>query len=93
MDDQCAMHSDSLYRNRLRALLGVDQLVGAVADKLLAHDLLDSTYFLYSSDHGFHLGEMSMPASVTRLSDNSVTPNPPPLRICSLVRMGWFAPL
>lgn len=61
MDDQCAQHSDSLYRNRLRSLLGVDQLVGAVADKLLAHDLLDSTYFLYTSDHGFHLGEMSMP--------------------------------
>ena len=46
LDDQCVQHSDSLYRNRLRALLGVDELVGAVADTLLAHNLLDSTYIL-----------------------------------------------
>jgi N-acetylglucosamine-6-sulfatase len=36
-------------------------LVGEVADKLMEHNLLDSTYILYTSDHGFHLGEMSMP--------------------------------
>jgi hypothetical protein len=31
------------YRNRLRALLGVDELVGAIADTLLEADRLDST--------------------------------------------------
>ena len=57
----CASASDELYRNRLRALLGVDQLVGEVADLLMKHNQLDSTYILYTSDHGFHLGEFRMP--------------------------------
>ena len=61
MTDLCINASDELYRNRLRALLGVDELVGAIADVLLDADRLKSTYFVYSSDHGFHLGEMRMP--------------------------------
>ena len=61
MTDLCTGYSDSLYRNRLQSLIGVDVLVEAVADKLLTAGLLDSTYFLYTSDHGFHLGEMRVP--------------------------------
>ena len=61
MTQLCAGYSDSLYRNRLRSLLGVDALVAAIADTLLAAGRLDSTYMMYSADHGFHLGEMSMP--------------------------------
>jgi len=61
LSDLCATHSDQLYRNRLQALLGVDALVGAVADTLQDAGRLDSTYFIYTSDHGFHLGEMRMP--------------------------------
>ena len=36
--------SDDLYRNRLRSLLGVDSLVGEVADLITSHGKLDSTY-------------------------------------------------
>eukprot|EP00038_Savillea_parva_P026063 m.51112 g.51112 ORF g.51112 m.51112 type:complete len:719 (+) comp7286_c0_seq1:47-2203(+) len=61
LSELCAGHSDQLYRNRLQALLGVDALVGAVADTIQSLGRLDSTYFLYTSDHGFHLGEMRMP--------------------------------
>lgn len=50
MTDLCASHSDQLYRNRLQALLGVDALVGAVADTLLEAGRLDSTYILYTSE-------------------------------------------
>ena len=57
----CARSSDELYRNRLRALIGVDRLVGAVAALLQQHDALDETYLIYTSDHGFHLGEFRMP--------------------------------
>ena len=48
----CVRSSDELYRDRLRALLGVDRLVGAVAALLQQHDALDQTYLIYTSDHG-----------------------------------------
>jgi N-acetylglucosamine-6-sulfatase len=46
-----------LYRNRLRALLGVDDLVSQLVDSLQSIGKLDDTYIFYTSDHGFHLGE------------------------------------
>ena len=61
LTELCASASDELFRNRLRALLGVDRLVGQVADLLMAHDALNDTYLLYTADHGFHLGEFRMP--------------------------------
>lgn len=61
LTEKCAFSSDSLYQNRLRALLGVDDLVKAIADTLVDMGEFDNTYFLYSSDHGFHLGEFCAP--------------------------------
>jgi N-acetylglucosamine-6-sulfatase len=58
---RCISASDDLYRNRLRSLLGVDQMVGEVADIVMAHGQLDRTYFIFTADHGFHTGEMNMP--------------------------------
>ena len=48
---KCISASDELYRNRLRALLGVDELVGEVADLVASHGQLDNTYFMFTSDH------------------------------------------
>lgn len=50
LTEKCINASDDLYRNRLRALLGVDDLVGEVADLVQAHGQLDSTYFIYTSE-------------------------------------------
>lgn len=61
LTDLCVSYSDNLYRNRLQSLIGVDSLVEAVVDTIFQAGKLDNTYFLYTSDHGFHLGEMSMP--------------------------------
>ena len=52
MSANCIERSDSLYRNRLRALIGVDDLVGRVADLLETTGELDRTYVMYTSDHG-----------------------------------------
>jgi N-acetylglucosamine-6-sulfatase len=49
--------SRELYRNRLRALLGVDDLIGQLVDALQSMGKLDNSYIFYTSDHGFHLGE------------------------------------
>jgi N-acetylglucosamine-6-sulfatase len=48
---------DSLYRDRARSVVAVDDMVGALIDHLRATGQLDNTYFVFSSDNGFHMGE------------------------------------
>ena len=53
---------DIAFRNRSSALLDLDYLIGVVLDAALALDPgLSNTYFFFSSDNGFHLGERRMP--------------------------------
>ncbi len=47
---------DDEYRRRLRALMGVDELIESVVDTLESTGQLDNTYIFYTSDNGFHLG-------------------------------------
>ncbi|RMD40226.1 hypothetical protein DV735_g4905, partial [Chaetothyriales sp. CBS 134920] len=49
--------NDHFYRQRLRALQAVDELVEAVVEQLAAAGQLDNTYIFYSSDNGFHIGQ------------------------------------
>jgi N-acetylglucosamine-6-sulfatase len=46
-----------LYRNRLRIMEGVDEMLEAVVSELQAQGELDNTYIFFSSDNGFHLGQ------------------------------------
>lgn len=57
LNDTEVEYIDSWYRNRLRALLSVDELVGAVMKKAEDLGILDNTYFIYTSDNGFSTGE------------------------------------
>lgn len=52
---------DEIYRRRWEALLAVDELVKDVHDLLKARNFLDDTYFIYTSDNGYHIGQFSMP--------------------------------
>merc|ERR1719242_206904 len=52
---------DELWRDRLKSLLSVDDLIGALYDFLEDNNLLQNTYLYYSSDHGYHLGEFGVP--------------------------------
>eukprot|EP01084_Bolivina_argentea_P024574 45784_1 len=49
---------DQQYRDRQRSLLSVDDMIGDIF-KLLGKypEVLNNTYVLFSSDHGFHLGQ------------------------------------
>ena len=53
---------DSLYRDRIRSLQAVDRGVATLINTLKASGQLENTYFVFSSDNGFHLGEFRMPA-------------------------------
>eukprot|EP01084_Bolivina_argentea_P254514 427889_1 len=52
---------DQLYRDRLRTLLSVDDMVKGIIDTLSSLNILDNTYILFSSDHGFKFGQWRIP--------------------------------
>lgn len=52
---------DHYYRQRLRALQAVDELVAALVARLESAGVLDDTYVVFSSDNGFHVGQHRLP--------------------------------
>ncbi|XP_047106793.1 N-acetylglucosamine-6-sulfatase-like [Schistocerca piceifrons] len=52
---------DAHYRNRWETLLSVDDLIESVIMELESLGVLDNTYIIYTSDHGFHIGQFAMP--------------------------------
>lgn len=50
-------YNDHYYRQRLRALQAVDDMVDGLFSSLEESNLLDNTYIFYSSDNGFHIGQ------------------------------------
>jgi arylsulfatase A-like enzyme len=48
---------DARYRNRVRSLVAVDEMIGRVRDRLETLGLASNTIFVFSSDNGFHLGD------------------------------------
>jgi arylsulfatase A-like enzyme len=48
---------EDLYRNRLRSMLAVDEMVGRLMEVLEESDELDNTYVFFTSDNGWHAGE------------------------------------
>lgn len=53
--------ADATFRDRLRTLQAVDEMVAIMVDNLGALGLLDSTYILFTSDQGYMLGEHRIP--------------------------------
>lgn len=49
--------NDLYYRQRLRSLQAVDEMIEAIMQKLAEHDMLDHTYIIYTTDNGFHVGQ------------------------------------
>lgn len=60
-DDE-ADQIDDLFRNRSRSLLSVDDIVKFVVKSLTDYDQLDNTYLIWTSDHGYQLGQFCLPA-------------------------------
>ncbi|CAN8104300.1 unnamed protein product [Discula destructiva] len=52
---------DHYYRQRLRALQAVDELVEKLVVQLDDAGVLEDTYIIYSSDNGFHIGQHRLP--------------------------------
>lgn len=58
--ETCAEYVTTSFKNRWRSLMSVDDVIEATVKLVEAEGLADNTYFLYSSDHGFQLGEFNI---------------------------------
>lgn len=66
---------DETYRNRLRALQSVDEIVGTIFEELEKSGELDNTYVFYSADNGYHLGQhRAFPGKCTNLEEDINVP-------------------
>lgn len=51
-----------LHKDRLRSLQTVDEMVGGLVKTLRANGELGNTYIVFTSDHGYHMGQHRLPA-------------------------------
>lgn len=49
-----------VFKNRWRTLMSVDDLIADIVELCEALGVADNTYFFYSSDHGFQLGQFNI---------------------------------
>jgi arylsulfatase A-like enzyme len=60
VNDTVVAYNDEFYRDRLRALQAVDDMIESVFRKLEDKGILENTYVIYSADNGFHVGQHRM---------------------------------
>jgi arylsulfatase A-like enzyme len=51
---------DNIFRNRLRCVMSIDEMLGNIRKTLNEAGVSDRTYIFFSSDNGYHLGDYSM---------------------------------
>jgi N-acetylglucosamine-6-sulfatase len=61
LDDEEVGHIDDLMRSRWGVLMSIDDLVAGLVEALEDAGVMHNTYFLFSSDHGYHLGQFRIP--------------------------------
>ncbi len=57
LDAETIKKVDELYRQRVRSMLAVGDLVRDLVNVLQEQNILANTYIIFTSDNGFHLGE------------------------------------
>ncbi|KAI0146388.1 arylsulfatase [Xylariaceae sp. FL1272] len=62
MNDSAVNFADFVYRSRIQAVAGVDEIVEDVIKMLESKDALNNTYVIFTSDNGYHVGQHRMPA-------------------------------
>jgi N-acetylglucosamine-6-sulfatase len=70
---------DADYRKRLQALQAVDEGIESIVNTLKASGQLDNTYFFFTSDNGYHLGNH-------RQLTGKIAPYQEELRVTMIVR-------
>ena len=63
---------DEFYRNRLRALQAVDEMLENITTLLEEQGTLDNTYIFFMGDNGQHLGDYRLPAGKRQGYDTDI---------------------
>lgn len=58
-------YNDHYYRQRLRALQGVDELVDGLVTRLEKSGKINNAFIIYPSDNGFHISQHRLPPGET----------------------------
>lgn len=72
LDAADAASIDNEYSMRMRTLVSVDDIVVALHNLLVSYGEWDNTYFLFSSDHGYSLGQYRLPSHKMQVYDNNL---------------------
>ena len=57
LDEDLEIEIDTIHNNRFATLLSVDDYIEEIVSMLSEANELENTFFLYTSDHGFQLGQ------------------------------------
>lgn len=63
---------DEFYRNRLRALQAVDEMLENITILLDEEGISDNTYLFYMGDNDQHLGDFRLPAGKRQAYDTDI---------------------
>eukprot|EP01083_Nonionella_stella_P009975 28516_1 len=73
MNATVVAQSDQIFRYRAGTLRSVDDMVNEVHSAISKYpEVFDNTYFLYTSDHGFHSGQFGMGFDKRQLYENDI---------------------
>jgi arylsulfatase A-like enzyme len=60
LDSRKIERIDNIFRNRLRCVMSIDDMLGKIRKVLAQQGISNSTYIFFTSDNGYHLGDYSM---------------------------------
>jgi hypothetical protein len=60
IDDEAAAVITDVFKNRWRTLMSVDDVIAGVIATCEELQIMNTTYFFYTSDHGFQLGQFNI---------------------------------
>ncbi|KAI8624345.1 arylsulfatase [Xylariaceae sp. FL1651] len=61
MNSSAINFTDFVYRSRIQALAGIDEIIADVVGMLESKGIINNTYIVFTSDNGYHLGQHRMP--------------------------------
>ena len=61
--------ANEAFRGRWETLMSVDDLVSDIYDALKSSKKLDNSYIIFTSDHGYHTGQFSLPYDKRQMYD------------------------
>jgi N-acetylglucosamine-6-sulfatase len=63
---------DELYRQRVRSMQAVDEMIARIVSTLKETGQLDNTYIIFTSDNGYHLGQHRLLAGKGKPYDEDI---------------------